>query len=222
MRPKTACAGQSIDGEVVWRAGLAVADGEPSFRGRDPFRERKALTTHPRRYRSNTIMARVLSERIRIQLLAKSLILRVYDILARHNLLRVSPCYAARRIEENGSYVPVLMAHWTSVFQRCSCFPCSPSHNQHLRALRWFPRSRSRMALGRYPLQRAPELNCVVADGLAESPYLRLGLLQEYSCLSLVMDCRHASLRRADHLMIKNPARNRDLHFELVAKWTNV
>ena len=55
-------------------------------------------------------MARILSEQIRIQLLAKSLILLVYDILARHNLLRVSPCYAARRIEENGSYVPVLMA----------------------------------------------------------------------------------------------------------------
>src|SRR6266851_5962819 len=50
-----------------------------------PFRERKALTTHPRRYRSNTIMARILSEQIRIQLLAKSLILRVYDILARHS-----------------------------------------------------------------------------------------------------------------------------------------
>jgi hypothetical protein len=83
-QPRAACAGQSIDGEVVWRAGLAVADGEPSFRGRDPFRERKALTTHPRRYRSNTTMARVLSERIRIQLLAKSLILRGYDILARH------------------------------------------------------------------------------------------------------------------------------------------
>src|SRR6266849_2331602 len=49
-----------------------------------PFRERKALTTHPRRYRSNTSMARILSEQIRIQLLAKSLILRVYDILARH------------------------------------------------------------------------------------------------------------------------------------------
>src|ERR1700730_18227618 len=83
MRPKTACAGQSIDGEVVWRAGLAVADGEASFRGRDPSGNGK-LTTHPRRYRSNTIMARILSEQIRIQLLAKSLILRVYDILARH------------------------------------------------------------------------------------------------------------------------------------------
>jgi hypothetical protein len=33
-------------------------------------------------------MARILSEQIRIQLLAKSLILRVYDILARHTVLR--------------------------------------------------------------------------------------------------------------------------------------
>src|SRR6266851_8594808 len=30
------CAGQAIDGEVAWRAELAVADGEPGFRGRDP------------------------------------------------------------------------------------------------------------------------------------------------------------------------------------------
>jgi len=33
-------------------------------------------------------MARVLSEQIRIQLLAKSLIVRVYDILARHSTRR--------------------------------------------------------------------------------------------------------------------------------------
>jgi len=33
-----------------------------------------ASHTHPRKYRSNTIMARILSEQIRIQLLAKSLI----------------------------------------------------------------------------------------------------------------------------------------------------
>src|SRR6266478_4661607 len=35
-RARTACAGQAIDGEVAWRAELAVADGEPGFRGRDP------------------------------------------------------------------------------------------------------------------------------------------------------------------------------------------
>src|SRR6266478_5250221 len=78
-------------------------------------------------------------------------------------------------------------------------------------------------SLGRYPpAAPARELNCVVAARPAESPYLRLGLLQGYSCLCLVMDSRHGVLRRVDHLMIKNPARNRDLHFELVAKWTNV
>jgi polyisoprenoid-binding protein YceI len=35
-QPRTVCAGQSIDGEVVARAEPAIADGEPGFRGRGP------------------------------------------------------------------------------------------------------------------------------------------------------------------------------------------
>jgi len=58
---RTACAGQSVDGEVVARAEPAIADGEPGFQGR-VLRELKALTIHPRRCRSDTIMARILSE----------------------------------------------------------------------------------------------------------------------------------------------------------------
>ena len=55
--PRTACTGQSIDGEVVARAEPAVADAEPGFRGTRSSPERKALTIHPRRCRSDTIMA---------------------------------------------------------------------------------------------------------------------------------------------------------------------
>ena len=36
MQPRTACAGQLIDGEVVARAETAIADGEPGFQGRGP------------------------------------------------------------------------------------------------------------------------------------------------------------------------------------------
>jgi hypothetical protein len=35
-QPRTACAGQSIDGEVVARAEPAIVDGEPDFLGRGP------------------------------------------------------------------------------------------------------------------------------------------------------------------------------------------
>ena len=35
-QPRTACAGQSIDGEVVARAEPAIGDGEPGSRGRGP------------------------------------------------------------------------------------------------------------------------------------------------------------------------------------------
>src|SRR6266849_2374759 len=35
-QPRTVCARQSIDGEVVARAEPAIADGEPGFRGRGP------------------------------------------------------------------------------------------------------------------------------------------------------------------------------------------
>ena len=34
--PKTACAGQSIDGEAVARAEPAIAEGEPDFQERGP------------------------------------------------------------------------------------------------------------------------------------------------------------------------------------------
>ena len=48
-------------------------------------RERKELAIHPRRCRSDTIMARILSELSEIQFCAKSFILQMYDVLARHN-----------------------------------------------------------------------------------------------------------------------------------------
>src|SRR6266851_3371274 len=126
----------------------------------------------------------------------------------------------------NGSYVPVLMAHGTNVFHvsTAQLRPINTSGHcasSGVRARGWHSHQTQ---LSRPTSSAAParELNCVVAARPAESPYLRLGLLQGYSCLCLVMDSRHGVLRRVDHLMIKNPARNRDLHFELVAKWTNV
>ena len=68
----------------------------------------------------------------------------------------------------------------------------------------------------------ARDLNCVVAARLAESRYPGLGLCREYSCLCPVMDCPHGALGRDDHLMRKDPARNRGLDFELVAERTKV
>src|SRR4029077_20978442 len=44
-QPRTACAGQSIDGEVVARAETAIADGEPGSRGRGPPGNGKRLAT---------------------------------------------------------------------------------------------------------------------------------------------------------------------------------
>ena len=44
-QPRTACAQQSIDGEVVGRAEPAIADGEPGSRGRGPRGNGKRLTT---------------------------------------------------------------------------------------------------------------------------------------------------------------------------------
>jgi hypothetical protein len=44
-QPRTACAGQLIDGEVVARAEPAIADGEPGSRGRGPPGNGKRLTT---------------------------------------------------------------------------------------------------------------------------------------------------------------------------------
>src|SRR4029077_1320287 len=45
-QPRTACAGQLIDGEDVARAEPAIADGEPSSRGRGPPGNGKRLTTN--------------------------------------------------------------------------------------------------------------------------------------------------------------------------------
>src|SRR5208283_6095201 len=45
-QPRTACAGQSIDGEVVARAEPAIADGEPGSRRRGPPGNGKRLTTN--------------------------------------------------------------------------------------------------------------------------------------------------------------------------------
>jgi len=50
-------------------------------------RERKKLTIHPRRCRSDTIMARIISELSEFSFFAKSFILQVYDVLARHSPL---------------------------------------------------------------------------------------------------------------------------------------
>ena len=47
-------------------------------------RERKELTIHPRRCRSDTLMARIVSEVSEFSFFAKSFILQVYDLLARH------------------------------------------------------------------------------------------------------------------------------------------
>ena len=55
----------------------------------------RELTIHPRRCRSDTIMARIISELSEFSFFATSFILRVYDVLARHNaqvtLYRVLP-----------------------------------------------------------------------------------------------------------------------------------
>src|SRR6516162_263085 len=48
-------------------------------------RERKELTIHPRRCRSDTIMTRIISELSEFSFFAKSFILQVYDVLARHS-----------------------------------------------------------------------------------------------------------------------------------------
>ena len=44
----------------------------------------KRLTIHPRRCRSDTIMARIISELSEFSFFAKAFILQVYDVLARH------------------------------------------------------------------------------------------------------------------------------------------
>ena len=84
-QPRAACAGQSIDGEVVARAEPAIADGEAGFSRTRSFRERMALTIQSRRSRSDAIIARILTEQAD-QIRAKSFILQAYDDLARHRL----------------------------------------------------------------------------------------------------------------------------------------
>ena len=49
-------------------------------------RERKALTNQPRKCRSDTIHSRNYIGKVRIELCAKSFILQVYDVLARHKI----------------------------------------------------------------------------------------------------------------------------------------
>jgi hypothetical protein len=88
-QPRTACARQSIDGEVVARAPPAMADAEPGFRGGGPPETCKhrpstrgdagARETWQASYRNSPNRA-----------FAKSYILRVYDVLARHNLMLVA------------------------------------------------------------------------------------------------------------------------------------
>jgi hypothetical protein len=66
------------------------------------LRDRQALTIQPRKYQSEAIMTRILSKLIRIQLCAKSFILQVYDVLARHSL--VVPAHGIRVIMANRSF----------------------------------------------------------------------------------------------------------------------
>src|SRR6516162_2233980 len=53
-------------------------------------RERKELKIHPRRCRSDTIMTRIISELSEFSFFAKSFILLVYDVLARHIRLNMT------------------------------------------------------------------------------------------------------------------------------------
>jgi hypothetical protein len=62
-QPRTACAGQLIDGEVVAHAAPAIADGEPGSRGRGPPGNGNTLTNQPRKCRSDTIIAGIISEK---------------------------------------------------------------------------------------------------------------------------------------------------------------
>src|ERR1700730_14635629 len=86
MRPRTACAGQSIDGEAFSRAELAIADGEPGFRGRGlpgndkrdhPAQEMPEKHDHDQHFIGT----------VRIEPVAMSFILRVYEVLASHSAL---------------------------------------------------------------------------------------------------------------------------------------
>jgi hypothetical protein len=56
MQPRTACAWQSIDREVVAWAEPAIADEEPGFRGRGPPGKLKALTIQPKNCRNDRLL----------------------------------------------------------------------------------------------------------------------------------------------------------------------
>ena len=66
-------------------------------------RELKALIIQPRTCRSETIMASILSERPQIGIFAKSFILRVYDVLARHSISEVPTFFVS---------MPLLVFAW--------------------------------------------------------------------------------------------------------------
>jgi hypothetical protein len=72
-QPRTTCAGQSIDGEVVAKTRSS--------------RERQALTIQPRKCRSDAIISKNLSGKVQSKLCAKSFILQVYDVLASHTIV---------------------------------------------------------------------------------------------------------------------------------------
>jgi hypothetical protein len=63
MQPRTVCAGQLIDGEVVARAEPSNCRRRARFSRTRSSRERKVLTNQPRKCRSETIMARILAEK---------------------------------------------------------------------------------------------------------------------------------------------------------------
>lgn len=90
---RTACAGPSIDGEVVARAEPTIVGGELDFQGLK-VRAGAESADHPaeemserREHSKNSIGI------IRIQLFAKSFILQVYGVLARH-----TPCVVCHGI----------------------------------------------------------------------------------------------------------------------------
>src|SRR6266550_5732213 len=80
---RSLCRAQAIDGGVTWRAELAVADGSQVFEEILPGTK---SADHPaEEMPERHDHGKNLIGRVRIQLLAKSLILQVYDVLARHS-----------------------------------------------------------------------------------------------------------------------------------------
>ena len=84
MRPRTACAGQSIGGEAFSRAELAIADGAQVFEDEvfpgttsadHPAQEMPEKHDHDKHFIGT----------VRIEPVAMSFIFRVYEVLASHN-----------------------------------------------------------------------------------------------------------------------------------------